>query len=504
MNLLSKWQCLIALFLFSLPMAAQNEVLTPPAGLTQRDYVMTAVSYGEKAIRQNVKVMFDGQTAYLQGLSPTLPEAWVKAEIDDYSATFDTPQYLGTHTVGFDAVPQYLLGADTGTGDVSGLTMNYDPTTKAFSTTTSNWILLTRDPSQVSYIYDYLLNEVYILPEAIAGDDPLVTPPTGMTTKTCELRGYQYDEKHVANIPTHYTVEVGTVGDELYVRGLALACPEGWVRANVQDGVATVDAVQYLGNYNGLYDLYACTIDEVGDIKPLTFRYDAATSTLTMPDDDTFVINCGYETPMPFVYFTDVTIAPYSPQSPVMTTSEPPAGLDHLRYTLRARDYETDAEVEQYVEVCFDGDDVWMMGLSADFCDIWAKGQKTGNVVVFPKNQFLGLYGEEYPIWLGGVDIISGTPLYSDFILVYDPATGIFTEPEEMNYLIINASTTEVYHLELLLGVVISPVGSASIALPTQTDAAREAYDLWGRRFAREAAKQPGLYIQGGKKYLVK
>ena len=71
--------------------------LVPPTGLVTEEYSMTYIPYeGEEASGSApVKIGFDGNDVYLQGICSNLPEAWIKGTLADGVVTFAGNQYLG-------------------------------------------------------------------------------------------------------------------------------------------------------------------------------------------------------------------------------------------------------------------------------------------------------------------------------------------------------------------------------------------------------------------------
>lgn len=137
----------------------------------EHPYIMTCTNYGGESARRAVKVRFEeGKEAYIQGLSKEIPEAWAHATIGNGIATFETPLLLGEWTTGNGTKrKQYITGADTGIGSVSGLEMLYDEEARTFTSFSNNWMLLTSDPTQVGAYYDHLYSQVTLVPDPTTG-----------------------------------------------------------------------------------------------------------------------------------------------------------------------------------------------------------------------------------------------------------------------------------------------------------------------------------------------
>lgn len=461
---------------------------------TVQDYVMECVDYGADAVRRDVKVRFEGSEVYIQGISEEVPEGWAHATLKDGVAIFETPLLLGEWNYYGSMRKQYITGADTGTGDVSGLEMLYDDDSRSFTSFSNNWILLTGDPTQVGYYYDHLYNSVSFIPANQAGDSPTITPPDGLATTTYQLCG-----RHpYSGIPTDYTLNVGYDGSEVYVQGLYPAFPNTWVKGAVADGKATFKTPQYIGNYHGLYNMYVAGVDPISEeLCALVMNYNAATHTFTTTADCWFIVQAGETNVLPMMLLDEVSIAPYKAPALDYTDLQLPAELAAKAqpYSFSATDADNNAPVSATAQVVLDGSDVYVKGLSTYFPDAWVKGHRDGTIIVFPRNQHMGqLQGND--IWLGAGDAMSGEMLYGNFILQLNPATGELSQPE-VNYLAINASTTKVYHLELYKGVKLTPTSVDGVAGVTNDAKYAPVYDLSGR-LLRTAPK--GIVISEGRK----
>ncbi|MCR5270815.1 MAG: hypothetical protein K6D91_07340 [Prevotella sp.] len=131
------------------------QVVEVPANLETEDYTLECQKYvepetqGEKGKMEDyaaaIKIGFNGNDVYVQGLCEDLPEAWIKGTIANGKATFATGQYFGAIELTFYeknySFPIYFLGIDPVTG-ISDLVMDYDAQTGDF---TSSAIIILND-----------------------------------------------------------------------------------------------------------------------------------------------------------------------------------------------------------------------------------------------------------------------------------------------------------------------------------------------------------------------
>lgn len=112
--------------IFVEPMADDRTLVIPPVGLETKTYETTVASLGNYEYAQGsytVKIGFDGDDAYMQGLLYFAPSAWIKGTRNaDGSLTFAKNQYLGT-VQGFDV---YVVPCDDDENILEDITFTYD------------------------------------------------------------------------------------------------------------------------------------------------------------------------------------------------------------------------------------------------------------------------------------------------------------------------------------------------------------------------------------------
>lgn len=237
-------------------------------------------------------------------------------------------------------------------------------------------------------------------------DDELVTLPEGVEAEVWTLEGSYATSQGSQNVQN--ATEVAFDGNDVYVKGLAYYFPEAWLKGTIENGVATFPSGQFVGEdeYGKEYMLGSADGKTISDIQ---FTYDSETQTLTQLTS--YILENGdTKTEFNFYgYWTGVQL--YAGEPIVIDPVVAPEGLVTETYKFNALSYEnTEAEedeegeeseesegtweaYEAQVQVGFDGDDLYIQGLSADYAEGWVKATKNeAGQYVIPANQFMGTY----------------------------------------------------------------------------------------------------------------
>lgn len=357
------------------PRRAEAEVVTPPEGeVVYYKYSGTAVvSQQATSLNRTVKVIFDGNDVYVQGMTYYVTDAWVKGTIDGETATFATGQYLGDGL----GVDLYYVGSD---GDaLTDVEADYDADTGNFTIN--------------SYIFDNAYADdwgyyAYVAPSAtltkIEGEVDLpVEAPEDLETAEYNVTGMSYDfddNDELVSQPVSFNVKAGFVmtsatSIDIYVQGLCSYLPEAWVKGTgTMDGSsikATLPSGQFFGTYDNSYDMYfvgLTTPDAEAEVVDVVFDFDIASTTLTLAEGTYVAVNGAKDEADWYTLWSDLVITPVEdkaamPADPeitkltetddgyvveyvVPTCSTDGEGLisDKLYFTLYT---ETDGEVEE-------------------------------------------------------------------------------------------------------------------------------------------------------------
>lgn len=207
--------------------------------------------------------------------------------------------------------------------------------------------------------------------------------------------------------------------DVVYIQGLSYYMPSSYVMGmfNKTGDQVIFSAGQYMGNPG--VDLYFGGYGDGTALTDVVADFDEKESSFTFSD---IILDNGDPSEIGFyAYMQNVTIVPCeNPEIPI----EIPSDLEYEKYAYTAIDYFSNkAEVSGNVNVGIYGDEVYIQGMSTDFPEAWIKGTfENDTTVVFATPQLLS---SEDGVYFAS----AGESSYAEeYILIYDPKTGIFTE----------------------------------------------------------------------------
>lgn len=313
-----------------------------------------------------------------------------------------------------------------------------------------------------------------------------VTPPAGLTTTTMTA--------NVTSASWNYTfeseVEVGTMGNEMYIQGLVVDFPEAWIKGTVEGDDITFEQgqfIDYFGEEGYSYELYACGYTGNNSLCDFVLHRDAQTGIMTGTTGlGEFMEYEGYYYDLDRL--TNIKIIPLD-NGEAEEAVAVPDNLDWLSYSLSAEDLRS-GMVDYPALLAFDGDDVYL----ADFCDTAVmsgaciKGHRSDDeTIVFPSEQFLQRYEDAYNIYMYGAayDEETGTVTTGDFILDYNAETD--TYHSRFTGILISIgkiTTTEITFAEFMQDVVLFGEGAEADGIKTTaaSTAAPVIFSLDGRR----------------------
>lgn len=167
----------------------------------------------------------------------------------------------------------------------------------------------------------------------------------------------------------------------------------------------------------------------------------------------------------------------------IPTAVEAPEGLVTDTYIFQARSekpYYDPADLTLWVKAGFDGDDVYIQGLAADYnsstSELWVKATKNeAGQYVIPANQFMG----SVAFWMSTIDCyftaVDTQGNMVDAVLDYDAEKCQFTTDQP---LVINASLTELTPQQTFIGVTITKFNEVA-ATPADPTMNSLTFDEW-------------------------
>lgn len=132
----------------------------------------------------------------------------------------------------------------------------------------------------------------------------------------------------------------------------------------------------------------------------------------------------------------------------------PPADLATENYYLTTANYDGTGWDPYSVTVAmgFDGDDVWLQGLSRYLPEGWIKGHSEDGTITFPNSQLLGSYEVLLYFKCAEVDLTNGNTTQKDMVLTFDGVDTYTTQ----DYVFITTDKDQLYYVNYYQGLTIS------------------------------------------------
>ncbi|MBR6282975.1 MAG: hypothetical protein IKR25_01605 [Muribaculaceae bacterium] len=427
-----------------------EDVITPPAGIAPVTYYYSGTSYYSStnhSFNSTVQIVKDGNDIYFQGLATgdasyeILPEAWAKGTLEDGKVTIPMGQYMGLYSGSLI----YLVGyVNNGAGDI---TFTYDA--EADTYTLDNEMFINGKSDDI-YYYTYTKSGAVISQETPEVPELVVVPETATIEDDWSIQASGSKEIAMAT-------EVAFDGNDVYFKGVAYWFPEGWIKGTIEDGVAYFPSGQLIGE-----DSYGPEYISSLDGEPIEFTYDAVNHVFTMTSDYLLeTSDPAYNGSNYYVYFSSMKIFKGEIVEP--EPIEVPEGLVAETYTWTGYDVsfeDTDddeatedeavyTEFTRFVNIGFDGNDVYVQGVCTEFPEAWIKGTLEGNTVTFPTGQFFDKddswvswgYPADYYYFVG-----YGANGIQDVTFTYDAENNHFVSED---WIIINGKEDVLYYYSI-------------------------------------------------------
>lgn len=362
-----------------------------------------------------------------------------------------------------------------------------------------------------------LTSLLFLVGIVLHAQQPIV-PPADLQTQPMVARVTSAMYAFTQNTP----VEVGVDGQDIYILGLCLDYPDAWLKGTLEGSTVVFPQRQFLYLNEGYdedfqqeysYTIYAYGLEsDQQTVSDFTMSYNAETGEmeLTSPYLAEMADYEGYLFASDI--YSDIVISPLEEQhaDPVVM----PEGLKALPYTLSATEW-MQGPLEYDVRLAFDGDTAYF----GDFCVTaretghCIKGQRQGNQIIFPAEQYLDTDYEADPLinlYCYGADFDGATMTTGDIVMDYDPATDTYTLQSGIVISVGKLNTSTMSFVEFLSGVTLT--GQDTGIQPAEYSCKGKVeglFDLQGRQLSPFKEKRgeglpSGLYVVSGRKVLVK
>jgi hypothetical protein len=257
-----------------------------------------------------------------------------------------------------------------------------------------------------------------------APGEELVTPPAGLATEDYTFTA-TYKNSSSASKTTR-TIKIGFSGSDVYIQGISYYLEDAWIKGtlNAEKTAISIPSPQYYGSISQggtdypVYFIYNRYVNDNDDTYPteLVLPYDAATGAITV-EKETYIEegNQFVNAWSCYGYYYNISITKGIPEEPKAVVL--PDGVTAEEYVMTYQD-EKGESFSKPTKVAVNGNDVYVQGFSKYLPEAWVKGTKNGNLVTFPKMQYMGeygTYGSSYAFYSG------------DAVFTYDAETEAYS-----------------------------------------------------------------------------
>lgn len=450
---------------YELTTTPKKEVVVVPEGVTSETWTLNGETYTydenyyptgrTNRNEARVQVAIDGNDFYVQGLCKYLQNSWVKGTRDGNTVTFPTMQYFGNLYNKYDLFFEGTTDDDNQTE--KDVVFTYDENAKELKTTDAIWI--TFDDSYTDVYFNTVIKQSES-PINEVNTNVVRTQPAG------ELKGYartgsaftynflygvyQFSQNGMA-AEVVYDADGTTVWFKDPISGFT---NNTWVKATREGNTITLPLNQCLEYYDteeygyGLASLKQVIREENGeenifyeknpDVTNVTFTIDDAAGTITLNGTGNDAENYP-ENLFGLVYVDNdpdyndqwagygdwATV--YSPVNYQPVSAPADLQTEEWNFTYNNDGGPRDGKI---VKVGFQGNDLYVQGISELVPDAWVKGTINGDKVTFEQNQYFGI-GNGYLIFLKGA---KGELTYDDYYEEYYMDYSLLDGPLTLTY----------------------------------------------------------------------
>ena len=273
--------------------------------------------------------------------------------------------------------------------------------------------------------------------------DQLVTPPETATVETwytAEGNFYAYGESGWVDCTVDMpTVNVAVDGSDLYIQGLGYWFKEGWIKGKIDGNTVVFANAQYIGEDEYGPEYLVGSDDGETVSNSIVFNYDAELGILVASTPVIFE-NSKKDDVSAYCYWLQPTFTRDAPPAPEQVVV--PEGLVAEEFVISYIDNE-EAPATAYLNIGFDGNDVYIQGLCSYVPEAWVKGTLDGTTITIPGGQYFGPY-DRYEMFLQDEDVV----------LAYDAETNKLTPSETITIVTADGLKGDIYNEAVIIKVV--------------------------------------------------
>ncbi len=241
------------------PYVFNPPVLLPTPNGEQLNYLLnyTHSAYGNADLMAKV-VYGKNDTIYVRGLSSDIPKAWMYGIKQGDRIAFPTGQYVGTFAELYDVFMQG--GKDFVVEEVNGeQRWGYIPTDTVYMAIKGDTISSIEGGGFVENAYDYVTGDLvgalgFIVDYKYHPFDFKNIAPD--VTENTPLLYHMSADVLGPDINTNRLTDVVIDGDKMYVKGVSLDTPEGWICGTIRDNTVVFPSHQYMGLFENHFPVF--------------------------------------------------------------------------------------------------------------------------------------------------------------------------------------------------------------------------------------------------------
>ena len=272
--------------------------------------------------------------------------------------------------------------------------------------------------------------------------DQLVTPPETATVETwytVEGEFYASSDTWVDITSEMKTINLAFDGDDIYIQGIGYWFKDSWIKGKINGGTVVFPSYQYIGEDEYGPEYIIGSDDGETLSYDIIFNYNAEQGILSAVTP-VILENGKKDTMYPYCYWLRPTFSKDAPAAPEQVVV--PEDLVSEEYVISYID-NNDEPATAYLNIGFDGNDVYIQGLCSYVPEAWVKGTLDGTTITIPGGQYFGPYSK-YEMFLQDEDVV----------LTYDAEANKLTSSETITIVTADGLKGDIYNEAVIIKVV--------------------------------------------------